>query len=173
MMQPSPKGYVVKPAPSGQTDLDLQLALMDEVEKVIKEQSIKKPGNGHEWEDYHIYKQDKPWKDDSDAEDQEDYIIVMLDDEDTNDKWEWIVQVHIIISIHLEDDEAQGNVFLADLMNQLYNDFRRKGIIARKYELEKKAHKRFNQECYPNFYECDLVTNWKLMAQDTDLGELI
>ncbi len=143
------------------TDLDLQEAIIREIKELAASQSLKKL-NGEVWKDYHIYKQDKPYKDDEEADDQEDYILVMLDEEDTDDEGNWIVTVHIVISIMLFEEEHQGNLILANLMNELDLHFCKKGIIAGRYEMEKERHKRFNHECYPNYYECDYITQWKL-----------
>lgn len=143
------------------TDLELQQVIVDEIKALTERQMLRKL-DGEAWKDYNLYIQEKPLKDDEYDEDQEDYIIVMLDDEDTNGDGDWIVTVHIIMSIMLMEEQHQGNLILANLMNQLDFHFRRKGIIGEKYEMEKERHKRFNQECYPNYYECDYITKWKL-----------
>lgn len=143
------------------TDLELQQVIVDEIKELTERQMLRKL-DGEAWKDYNLYIQEKPLKDDEYDEDQEDYIIVMLDDEDTNGDGDWIVTVHIIMSIMLMEEQHQGNLILANLMNQLDFHFRRRGIIGGKYEMEKERHKRFNQECYPNYYECDYITKWKL-----------
>ena len=143
------------------TDLELQDALIREIKELVEHQSLKKL-NGEVWKDFNIFRQDKPYKDDEADDDQEDYIIVMLDDEDTDQDGRWIVNVHMLISIMLFEEEHQGNLILATLMNQIDLHLSKKGIIAGKYEMEKEKHKRFNNECYPNYYECDLITRWKL-----------
>lgn len=142
------------------TDLKLQQAIIDEIKMMMDTNSIKKL-NGDQWTDFHVYRQDKPYKDDEE-DDQEDYMIVMLDDEDLGADGRWKVDVHILISICLYEQEHQGNVILADLMNQIFMHFQKKGFIGEMFEMEPEAHKRFNQECYPNYYECDLITVWKL-----------
>ncbi|MCM1045634.1 MAG: hypothetical protein NC417_09000 [Candidatus Gastranaerophilales bacterium] len=163
------------------TDLDLQNALIRELEELVEHQSLKKL-DGEVWKDFHIYRQDKPYKnddaaDDADADvddDQEDYIIVMLDNEDTDEDGRWIVDVHMLISIRLFEEEHQGNLILATLMNQIDLHLSKKGIIAGRYEMELEKHKRFNQECYPNYYECDFITRWKLPAVNMEgIEELI
>lgn len=145
------------------TDLDLQDAIIREIRELTRKQSLKKL-DGEVWKDYNIYRQEKPYKDDEADMEQEDYIIVMLDDEDTNEHGEWIVNVHILISIMLFEEAHQGNLILANLMNQLDLHFNCKKIIAGRYEMEPQRHKRFNNECYPNYYECDYITRWKLPA---------
>lgn len=154
------------------TDLHLQDVLIQELKELTASHSLKKLNN-EIWEDYHIYRQDKPYKDDMDDSEQEDYIIVMLDDEDTDEDGRWVVTVHMIFSIALYDEENQGNLILASLMNQVDLYLCKKGIIAGKYEMEKERHKRFNQECYPNYYECDYITKWKLPELNQEgIGEL-
>jgi hypothetical protein len=143
------------------TDLDLQAALVSELEQLQKDKSLKLL-DGSVWRDYHIYTQDKPYKDDEDYEEQEDYIIVLLDEEDADEKGEWTVQVQFIVSICLYEEEHQGNLIIATLMNQIYLHLKSKGIIDGQYEMENRAHKRFNHECYPNYYEAALITYWKL-----------
>lgn len=142
------------------TDLKLQESIIAEIKMLLESNSIKKLDGGT-WNDFHVYQQDKPYKDD-DEDDQEDYIIVMLDDEDLEADGRWKVDVHILISICLYEEEHQGNVILADMMNQIFMHFQKKGIIGQMFEMEKEAHKRFNQDSYPNYYECDLITTWKL-----------
>lgn len=143
------------------TDLDLQDALIRELRGLAESQSLKKL-DGEVWKDYNIYRQDKPYKDDEEDAEQEDYIIVMLDDEDTDSDGSWIVTVHILISIMLFEEEHQGNLILANLMNQIDRHLCKKGLIADRYEMDEERHKRFNHECYPNYYECDYITKWRL-----------
>ena len=152
------------------TDLDLQNALIRELEELAEHQSLKKL-DGEGWKDFCIYRQDKPYKDDEADADQEDYIIVMLGDEDTDQDGRWIVDVHMLISIMLLEEEHQGNLILATLMNQIDLHLSKKGIIAGRYEMEPEKHKRFNNECYSNFYECDYITKWKLPAANMERNE--
>ncbi|MCM1058318.1 MAG: hypothetical protein NC517_12035 [Firmicutes bacterium] len=155
------------------TDLDLQNALIRELEELTERQSLKKP-DGTVWKDFNIYRQEKPYKNDELDVDQEDYIIVMLDDEDTDEDGNWIVYVHMLISIALFEEENQGNLILATLMNQIDLHLSKKWIIAGRYEMEREKHKRFNHECEPNYYECDFITKWKLPAANTEgIGDLI
>ena len=155
------------------TDLDLQNELIKELEELVEHQSLKKP-DGEVWKDFNIYRQDKPYKDDEEDTDQEDYIIVMLSDEDTDQDGRWIVYVNMDISIMLDDEKKQGNLILANLMNQIDLHLSKKGIIAGRYELEPEKHKRFNEKCYPNYYECNFITKWKLPAANMEgIGELI
>lgn len=149
------------------TDLDLQDALIRELEELAERQSLKKL-DGETWKDFHIYRQDKPYKDDESDDEQEDYIIVMLDDEDTDQEGRWTVNVHMLISVMLFEEENQGNLILATLMNQIDLHLSKKGIIAGRYEMEPEKHKRFNHECYPNYYECDFITRWKLPAANME-----
>lgn len=146
------------------TNLDLQEALITEVKEVLEHQSIKRL-DGETWKDFNVYRQDKPYKDDDEDEAQENYIIVMLDDEDTDSEGRWIVTVHMLISAYVpfnEDTDHQGNMIIANIMNQIDLHLCKKGIIADMYEMEPQRKKRFNQECYQNYYECDYITKWKL-----------
>jgi hypothetical protein len=143
------------------TDLKLQEALVGEVREVLESQSVKLPG-GSEWKNFHVYSQEKPYKNDEQDDDQENYIIVMLDDENLGEENRWKVHVHMIISICLYEEAHQGNMILADLMNKIYLHLVNRRFVAGMFEMEQEAHKRFNQECYKNFYECDLETVWKL-----------
>lgn len=154
------------------TDLDLQDALIRELEELVERQSLKKL-DGEVWKDFNIYRQDKPYKDDEADVDQEDYIIVMLDDEDMDQDGRWIVDVQMVISIMLFEKENQGNLILANLMNQIDLHLSKKGIIAGKYEMEKEKYKRFNHECDPNYYECCLITRWKLPAVNMEVDDLV
>jgi hypothetical protein len=155
------------------TDLDLQAALVRELKQLQKYKSLKLL-DGSEWKDFHIYTQDKPYKDDADYDEQEDYVIVLIDDEDADSDGWWTVQIQFIISICLYEEQHQGNLIIANLMNQIYLHLKSKGIIDGCYEMENKAHKRFNQECYPNYYECALITYWKLPpVRMTGLEEFI
>lgn len=155
------------------TDLDLQDALIREIREIADGQSLKKL-DGEVWKDFNIYRQDKPYKDDVEDGDQEDYIIVVLDNEDTDSMGDWVVTVHFDISIMLLEKEHQGNLILANIMNQLDQHFCKKGIIAGRYEMERERYKRFNRECYPNYYECDYITKWKIPGVHQEgIGDLI
>lgn len=143
------------------TDLRLQQEIINAIKELLARQELKKL-NGEVWTDLNIYCQDKPYKDDECLEDQENYIIVMLDEEDTDSDGCWIVTVHIDISIALYEEQHQGNLIIANLMNQIDMHLRKKGLIGEMFEMETEAHKRFNHECYPNYYEGDLITKWKL-----------
>jgi hypothetical protein len=152
------------------TDLDLQGALIREIEELAATQSLKK-ADGEVWKDYHIYRQDKPYKDDTEDEDQEDYIIVMIDDEDTDAEGNWVVQIQILFSIMLYEEAHQGNLILANWMNQLDQWLCKKHIIDERYEMTGTRSKRFNHECYPNYYECAYISAWKLPPVHQEYAE--
>lgn len=143
------------------TDLDLQDALIREIRELTDSHGLKKL-DGEVWKDFNIYRQEKLYKDDESDEDQEDYLIVILDMEDTDEEGNWVVTVHFVMSIMLLEEEHQGNLILANLMNQLDMHFCKKGIIDSRYEMKRERHKRFNHECYPNYYECDYITKWEV-----------
>lgn len=169
---------------TGTTDIDLQEALLKEVREMNLD--WRKPGSANEWIDWKYYRQMKPWKmdemligedgrplldengypivipDETRDEDQEDYIIVMIDDEDLNPEGEWIVQIVFIASVYIEDDKQQGNLVIQDVLNRIWMNLSKKGIIAGRYEMENFGRKRFNQEATTNFYEGILITKWKL-----------
>lgn len=145
------------------TDLELQEAVIREIQNLLDKQSLRKP-NGEVWKDFNIYRQAKPYKNDFDDERQEDYIIVMLDDEDMEENGDgsWIVMLHIGICITYESDDGQGDVVLANLMNQIDLHLRKLGYIDQKYELLREAHKRFDPDSGPNYFQCDYISKWKL-----------
>ena len=154
------------------TDLDLQKALADELKAMCREEILKMPQYDHDgnvetfksWKEYNIYVNDKPYKDEELPDVQEDYIIVVIGDEDTDNEGNWIVEMHIVVSICLFENEHQGNLIIANLMNQIDYRFRTKGIIAGKYEKEPETYKRFNDDCWENYYEADYISKWKLPA---------
>lgn len=145
------------------TDLELQDAVIREIRRLAERQSLKKQ-EGEVWKDFNIYRQDKPYKNDMYDEEQEDYIIVMLDDEDIEGDGDgrWEVMLHIIICIMHEDRENQGNVILANLMNQIDLHFRRLGYLDQRFEMMRETHKRFDQDHAPTYFQCDYITKWKL-----------
>lgn len=153
------------------TDVDLQTAIIRELESMCKDESLMMPvyeptedliGQQFKaWKDFNIYRQDMPYKNEEMPDEQEDYLIVVIWDEDTDDAGDWIVEMHIIIGITLYEEEHQGNLILLNLMNQIDYRLRTKGILGKQYEKELKAHKRIN-ECEPNRYECDYITYWKI-----------
>ncbi|MBO5551814.1 MAG: hypothetical protein J5966_07640, partial [Lachnospiraceae bacterium] len=167
----------------GATDTELQDAVIEELKKVKAD--WRKPGST-EWIDWKYYTQMKPQKQDAILvdedgnyvldengypimippetrdEDQEDYMVVMIDDEDENQDGEWVVQVIIAVSIYAEDDKNQGLRVIQDVLNRIWMHFAKQGIIAGKYEMEHGAKKRFNLENDTNFYEGVLITKWKL-----------
>ena len=152
------------------TDIELQKALAQE----LKQMKLKRL-DGTLWKNFHVYKQGKPYKDDLDTDEQDDYITVVIADEDTDKDGNMIVEIQMILSIYLYDDKNQtGELMLANFMNQIDYYLRGKRIIDGKYEMEREVHKRFNPDCYPNFYESAYITKWKLPEIDMrGIGELI
>ncbi len=145
------------------TDLELQDAVIKEIGKLLEHQSLKKP-NGQAWKNLSIYRQEKPYKDDINDELQEDYILVVLGDEDIEENGDgcWMVTLHTVICLSNEDPENQENIALASLMNQIDLHFRKLGYIDQKYEMQKEAHKWFDNEHEAEYVQCDYVTKWKL-----------
>ena len=74
----------------------------------------------------------------------------------------WIVLLHIIITIMYEEPENQGNLILANLMNQIDLHFRRIGYLDQKFEMMREAYKMFEQDHDPTYVQCDYITKWKL-----------
>lgn len=168
---------------SGSTDIELQEAILKEIKKISVD--WRKPGS-NQWIDWKYYKQMKPQKldailvDDNGNyvideeghpimippevrdEDQEDYIVVMIDDEDEKADGSWTVNIIIAVSIYIEDPDNQGMMVVQDILNRIWLHFAKKGIIAEKFEMESGAKKRFNLENIINFYEGVLMTKWKL-----------
>lgn len=168
----------------GTTDIDLQEAIIKEIQGMKLD--WRKPGTATEWIDWKFYRQMKPYKmdqilvdedgtplldengypimipDETRDEDQENYIIVMIDDEDLGADGQWTVQIDIIVSIYCEDAKQQGNIVIQDILNRIWMNLAKKGIIDNRYEMETWARKRFNQEALINFYEGLLITKWKL-----------
>jgi hypothetical protein len=157
------------------TDVDLQTALMREVREVLDTQGLKNmDDDGTCWKDFNVYRQNLPLKDDDEDWRQTDYIIVIIGDEDTDEEGDWMVQMHMSMSIMSMDPARNGDIVLANLMNQIDLHLSKKGIIDGRYELQKERHKRFNDECMPNEYECDLITIWKIPGSHMEgIGELI
>lgn len=169
----------------GTTDIELQEALIKEIKKMNLD--WRKPGTASQWIDWKYYRQMKPYKtdqmlvdadgtplldengypimipDDTRDPDQENYIIVLIDDEDINADDEWVVQIDIIVSIYCEDPQQQGGAVIQDILNRIWMGFKKKAFIADRYQMVNGfGRKRFNQEAITNFYEGLLVTKWKL-----------
>jgi len=153
------------------TDIDLQTAIMNELKDMCRDESLMMPiyesdedgpARFDAWKEYNIYRQDKPYKNEELPEEQENYMLVTIGDEDTDEDGNWIVQIYIIIGISLYEESHQGNLILANLMNQIEYRFQTKGILVGQYQKEAKAHKRFSDQCEPDFYECNYITYWKI-----------
>lgn len=138
------------------TDVELQDTLIREL-KGMKLQKL----DEEEWREYKVYKQNEPFKDEDDPDG--DYIIVIIDDEDTDkEDGRWIVTIQMILQVVSDRTENDGEVILANLMNQIDFALRRKGIIGRRYEMQKEAYKRFNKSCPPGYYQSAYITKWKM-----------
>ncbi len=146
------------------TDLRLQEAVASELEEHLLSDGIMML-RGREFKNIHVFRQDLPLKEngEEDPEDEEqwNYILVVLDDEDVkDDKWE--VTIHFCIGIVDAEKNCQGNLNVAYLMDEIYSYFIKKGIVKNQYRMERKAHKRFNKELRYPYYEGDLITFWRL-----------
>lgn len=167
------------------TDLDLQDAIIDELNEMIRQEKLQIAEDYEHIRDFKVYKQDKPYKSDyiniedpnADYVDeaQENYILVVLDNEDLDaDGEHWTVMIHIIVSLHLYEEIHQGTVIIADILNNIYLWLKKKYIIGEQYSIESKAYKRFDWENYPVYSQGRLVTYWKLREPETEgLGEYL
>lgn len=163
------------------TDLGLQDAIICELELFLNDVDRRML-----WasglEKINLYSQELPIKnsgnglrdDDGDFNDQWNYICVVIDDEDLEDD-EWEIMVHFAIGIKDTDKTCQGHRNLANLMNEIWLYFVKKGIINASYQLnDQKAHKRFDKNMEYPYYRSDLITYWSLINPKMEgLEELI
>ena len=152
------------------TDNDLQNAIIEELERM----KLKIPGEDG-WKNIEIYKQHKPFRDDYQDETADDYILVVLGDETTDKDGRWIVEVQLLFQIMSFDFKRDGEQILTNLMNQIDLHFTQKGIIDRKYEMEREKAKARNPLCDANYAQSAYVTKWKLpnILIEMEVGNLI
>lgn len=168
------------------TDLELQQALYEMTCQYLKDQGHAFPFSTtetvtneetgedkeettHEWKPFNVYKQDKPFKTDENDDEEEKYILIIINDEDGEAKTEdWTIEIQFIIGIELYEDDHQGNLIIANMMNKLWHFFRTHKVDGADLDRHDKA-KRFNQENYPNFYEGALITKWHI--RDVQVAE--
>ena len=145
------------------TDIDLQRKIVKSLNELIENHGLAIPKDSEEeWTDWNVYMQEKPYKTDENDELQEDYIIVFLTDEDTDSDGNWVCEIQFIIGFELFETEHQGHIILATAMNNIWQHFKTHDLDNGEYELLPKAHKRWNEENYPNYYEAALITRWKI-----------
>lgn len=145
------------------TDIDLQRKIVESLKEFVSEKGLAIPKNNEgEWVEWNIYAQEKPYKTDENDEYMEDYIIVLLTDEDTDKEGNWIVEIQFVFGIELYEADHQGHIILASAMNNIWQHFKTHDLDNGEYELMTEAHKRWNEENYPNYYEAALVTYWKV-----------
>ena len=142
------------------TDLELQQNIVDDLTRFLEKDGIMMPLD-KEFKELHVYKQDLPLKEDEDALDMKNYIVVMIGDQ-KSDEEEWNVEMHFSICIEDRDEDRSGNTNILYLMNEIYMHFIKKGIVGRHCRMEKAAHKVLNLEAMYPYYEGDLITYWKL-----------
>lgn len=165
------------------TDLELQKELYNRITAFLEEKGLQFPSMGEEagedpegeplaepsWKAFNVYIQDKPFKTDENDEEEENYIIIILNDEDGRSNTEdWEIEIQFIVGIELYENEHQGNLIIANVMNNLWKLFRTTKIDGADLDRHNKA-KRFNQENYPNFYEGALITHW--LIHDVQVAE--
>ena len=105
------------------TDLDLQEKLVERTKFVLEDQSIKHLDEEQLWQSFNVYANEVPVKTDYNDPYEENYIIVLLGDEDEQSDGGWRVEVQYIIGYADTDDNRQGHVVTATLMNVLFMDF--------------------------------------------------
>lgn len=165
------------------TDVELLKAVIEELKKM----KLKFPGKDG-LEKIEIYAQNKPFRFDEEfegdyeeAEDYEaqkkldNYVIVSLENEKTDKDGRWTVEVRMTFQIMSFDDRKDGEILLANLMNEIDFYFTRKGILKGKYEMEKEKEKAFNPVCPPNYAQSAFVTRWKIpnILIEMEVGNLI
>jgi len=158
-------------------DTELQEILAKEVEKLIANHGLAVPGRNPIdnpeieepyvkgdaiWKNWNVYRQEKPYKTDENDDELENYVIVIINDEDLDSEGYWTVEMQFIVSIELDEDDRQGHIIIASFMNELWKHFKTHNIAEGEAELvPKSAKKRWNQESYPNYYEAALICDWK------------
>lgn len=151
------------------TDLGLQKAIADEISAFLSGKDYQELW-GNQLIPLNVYEQDVPLKEpgkgvldeDEESSDQWNYVCVALGDEDLEDD-KWTVTVHIVIGIKDRGHDRQGHKVLCNLMNAIYLDLIKKGILQGHYEMDDtKAHKRFADGLEHPFYQSDLITYWTL-----------
>ena len=100
------------------TDLDLQKKLVGYTKKILEEQSLMRLDEQGLWQSFNVYANEVPVKTDYNDPYEQNYIIVLIGDEDEIDD-KWRVEIQFIIGYADEDDNRQGHVITATLMNEI------------------------------------------------------
>lgn len=155
------------------TDLELQEALKKEVQSILLKDGLQIYAD-EDWKSYNVYKQDKPQKKDPDTMgdlpllptsntiDTENYIVIVLEDEEEQSDGSWEVHVAMVISIYCDDENRDGNLIIANLMNQIDRHLTKKRVIDGKYTKQRGSKKIFDQESYETYYQCVYYTTWNI-----------
>lgn len=167
-------------------DTELQEILAKEVEKLIANHGLAIPGRAASddmetespyiegdliWKNWNVYRQEKPYKTDTNDSELENYVIVIINDEDMDSEGNWIVEMQFIVAIELDEDDRQGHIILASFMNELWQHLKKYDVAEGQAELvPKSGKKRWNQESYPNFYEAALICDWKFKDAEYKRG---
>lgn len=141
------------------TDLDLQRMLVDRTKEILETQSLKRLDEKQLWQSFNVYANEVPVKDDYNDIYEQNYIIVLLGDEDEIEG-QWRVEIQFIIGYADEDDERQGHVVTATLMNDILMWLKKHPSM--EYPLRSGSHKRFADQHNEGFYEAALITYWDL-----------
>jgi hypothetical protein len=153
-------------------DTDLQQALVDELKEYVFKDGVQFVKDG-QLKPIHIYAQTLPDKV-NEEEDQErdaewNYVVVMLGDEDIVDG-KWKVEIHFSIGIIDEGEDNQGNINIANMMNQIFLHMCKKGIIKDRYVMDTdEAYKRFEYGIEEPYYSGDLITYWRLPVPEMEM----
>ena len=154
------------------TDLDLQTVLVERTKSVLEEMSLKRLDEEQLWQSFNVYANEVPVKDDYNDIYEQNYIIVLLGDEDEQDGGGWRVEIQHIIGYADEDDARQGHVVTATLMNNIMMDLKKHPDMM--YSLRDDSHKRFADQHNEGFYEAALITFWDLQPIHEEIArELI
>ena len=143
------------------TDIDLQKKLVQRVKDVLEEMSLKRT-EGEEWYDFNVYANELPVKTDYNDEFEENYIVVIIGDEDEKENGSWNVEIQFIIGYHDEDENRQAHIVLYTLMNNIYMDLKEGLPVDNRYDLLNKSHKRFADQHREGFYESALIMTWNI-----------
>lgn len=145
------------------TDIDLQDKLKERVDAVLETHSLKRT-DGEEWYDFNVYKNEIPVKTDYNDMFEENYIVILISDEDEMKDGSWKVEIQFIIGYHEEDDERQGHYVLCTLMNEIFMDLAKHEPPGNMYERLPESAKRFAEKHIEGFYEAALIMSFKLPA---------
>lgn len=155
------------------TDLDLQEKLIVRIKDIMEKYSLKRTDD-EEWYDFNIYANELPVKTDYNDDEEQNYIVVIIGDEDERQDGSWDVEMQIIFGYADRDENRQAHVVLYTLMNNIFMDLKKHESIDERYELLTKSHKRYADQHREGFYESALIMTWTIPPfLQEDLRELV